>query len=223
MRSFGSLSFACALLFTSLPALAQDRLEDALPEEALLEGDAPAAADVDEEASPRALDDVDEAAPADAAQQAEPPPVMRQVSAGVSGATGALTGALVGAGVAFAHAGLWTLAGGDMSGLTGLGFALLPVVGAAGGALFGVFPFVEPIGLGVTAGGAAAGAGLGALLGFAIGAGIAGPSGGRKVPGENSWSAIALTATALGAGVGAAIGGGAAAPWFVLPGPAAAE
>lgn len=203
-------------------AFAQDRLSDELFGEEVEETDASLAADRDpfapETAEASAPDMTWDEAPtlATAGEEREMTraELMQRVSAGVSAGCGAFAVSLAGAGAAFAHAGLWSLAPTQMDVLVGLGFGLLPVVGAASGAALGSAPFVEPLGVAVSSGAAALGAGLGALTGFGLGGVFASDQTSRKVPAENAYSAVVLTSTVLFASVGAAAGAATAAPFF---------
>lgn len=218
-------SFLVILLCTvmaSTSALAQDRLSDELFEDDVEEGtrgtgaDAETSADTpaEEAASDMTWDEaptIDSAAAPTKLTRAE---LMQRVSAGVSAGCGAFAVSLAGSGAAFAHAGLWTLAPTNMDVLVGLGFGLLPIVGAASGAALGSAPFVEPLGVAVSSGAAALGAGLGALTGFGLGTVFAGDQASTKMPAENAYSAVVFTSTALVASVGAAAGAAIAAPFF---------
>lgn len=203
------ISFSMAL-FSSV-GFAQDafRVLDDVAEERLTDDDHTEAAASAEPVLQRS----------DASDAPQQVPVMRQVSAGVSAGTGALVVSLAGAGVAFAHAGLWSLTDVDVGGLVGASFVVLPLAGAAGGAALGAFPFVDPAGLLASMGVATGAAGLGALVGYGVGSVVAGEKAGQAVPAQNELTAVILTATALGAGVGAAVGAGATAPFFAIAEP----
>lgn len=218
------LCFLAILLLTfasSTSVLAQDRLSDELFGDEVAESSREDSAEVDPFADAPAEDAAtdmtwDAAPELEAAAPKEMPraELMKRVSAGVSAGCGALVVSLAGSGAAFAHAGLWTLAPTNMDVLVGLGFGLLPVVGAASGAALGSAPFVEPLGVAVSSGAAALGAGLGALTGLGLGSVFAGDQASTKMPAENAYSAVVLTTTTLVAGVGAATGAAIAAPFF---------
>ena len=230
MRTLTCLSLSCALLLSAAPSWAEDRLEDPLfSDEELPAGEDGEGEEASDDDRPRRrMGDAvrDAAGEASASEEADDKaegtapllPPTRYASAALSAGAGALAGALVGSGTAFFHAGLWTLSSADMTGLMATGFVLLPVLGGAGGALFGAYPFVDGVGMAVTAGAGAAGSGLGALLGFLIGGALAGP-GGKDFPAESERTAFALTGTALGAGIGALLGAGTAAPFFAIAAP----
>ena len=218
-----SFLFIVLLTFAaSTSVLAEDRLDDELFGEDTQEPaseDETAADPFAESPAGAASADMswDEAPQADipvAQTQMTRAELMQRVSAGVSAGCGAFAVSLAGSGAAFAHAGLWTLAPTNMDLLVGLGFGLLPVVGAASGAALGSTPFVEPLGVAVSSGAAALGAGLGALTGWGLGSVIAGDQASTKLPAENAYSAIVLTTTTLVASVGAAAGAAIAAPFF---------
>lgn len=220
--SFSHLVIALFSLLWGTAAAAQQRLDD----DPFEEDSGTAAGATTETADPFAAESVDavnneltwdEAPTLDAVEPAREftrAEIMQRVSASVSAGCGAFAVSLAGAGAAFAHAGLWTLTPANMDGWVGLGFGVLPIIGAASGAALGSAPFVEPLGVAVSSGSAALGAGLGALTGFGFGALFAGDQASTKLPAENVYSAIVLTSTMLVASVGAAAGAAIAAPFF---------
>jgi hypothetical protein len=213
-----------AALMVAAPAFAQDDDEWADLGEAEMDGDRLEEDEPvdEEEEAPRNFDDDDAAAAAPAEGEMSHEDVMKRVSAGTGAGTMAFIGTGVGVGAAISAGALAvlidTLSNGGFNGdwLIWLGFWTFPVFGAAGGAAYGAFNYVDPGAVGVTAGAAAGGAAVGALLGWGLGAALAFTTQPVGVfPGENGFTFAMATGIFLGTAAGAGAGAATAIPFFV--------